>query len=292
MVILALSCLALTACSKKDESPAKASDPAPAAKEAKEKKEPSKETEPAGPKLHAEEVSYEVDGLTLKGYLVYDEGVTGPRPGVLVVHEWWGHNDYVRKRARRLAEMGYTAFALDMYGEGKQAAHPDDAKKFSSEVFATAGVAEKRFVAARKLLEGHDTTNPGKTAAIGYCFGGAVVLAMARQGLDLAGVASFHGMLGTKTPAEKGAIKAKIMVAHGAADPFIAAEDVDGFKKEMTAAEAKMEFHAYEGAQHAFTNPGATDVGKKFKLPLAYDETADKDSWAKLEVFLASVFEG
>ncbi len=237
-----------------------------------------------------EEVEYDVDGVKLTGYLAYDDAIQGERPGVLVVHEWWGHNDYVRHRADMLAEMGYTALALDMYGDGKAASHPEDAKKFMMEVFSNMDAGTRRFVAAREILENHPTSAAGSTAAIGYCFGGNIVLQMARKGMDLKGVASFHGNLSTQNPAQPGAIKAPILVMHGADDPFVPAEQVDGFKAEMANAGADMRFIAYPGAVHAFTNPGATAMGEQFGLPLKYDEAADTQSWAELDGFLKQVF--
>ena len=240
--------------------------------------------------IKTEEITYEADGIKMKGFLAYDANKTGPRPGVIVVHEWWGHNDYARHRAQQLAKMGYTGFALDMYGDGATASHPKDAQKFASSVFSNLDGAQKRFEAARKALESHASTDGTKTAAIGYCFGGGIVLAMARQGVDLAGVASFHGSLATARPATAGGVKAKVLVLHGSADPFVPAGDVVAFKKEMTDAEADFEFVAYPGVVHSFTNPGADAKGAKFKLPLKYDEAADKDSWARLEKFLATVF--
>lgn len=240
--------------------------------------------------IRGEEVEYEVGDAKLTGFIAWDENVKGARPGGLIVHEWWGHNDYVRKRAKMLAEMGYTAFALDMYGDGKYAEHPGDAQKFMMEVLSNMDVGVARFEAAKKLLEEHATTDSEQTAAIGYCFGGAVVLHMARIGADLDAVASFHGTLSTQSPAQKGAVKARLLVEHGAADPFIPAAQVEAFKKEMADAEADMTFHAYEGAKHAFTNPEATSYGEKFGLPLEYDEEADKKSWSELGIFLAEVF--
>lgn len=245
----------------------------------------------AEPDIRGEEVSYQVGDTTLKGYIAYDANQEGPRPGVLVVHEWWGHNDYVRTRAHMLARMGYTALALDMYGDGKQAAHPEDAQQFMTEVMSDAELMQNRFTAAEELLREHASTNPNKIAAIGYCFGGAVVLNMARQGADLEGVASFHGNLATQEPAEAGAINAEILILHGADDPFVPQEQVDAFKAEMDAANADYEFIAYPGAVHAFTNPSATALGEQFDLPLAYDETADEQSWRELENFLTAVFE-
>jgi len=245
---------------------------------------------PVEMQIVGEEVSYEAGGAALKGYLAYDAARTGARPGVLIVHEWWGHNDYVRDRAKMLAEMGYTAFALDMYGDGKLATHPEDAQKFAMEVMNNMQAGTERFAAAMKLLQDHESTDPQKIAAIGYCFGGAVVLHMARSGMDLDGVASFHGSLGTASPAAPGAIKARILVAHGADDPFVPQAEVDAFKAEMQAAGADLTFVAYPGALHSFTRPGATEIGEQFDLPLRYDEAADHASWAELQNFLAGAF--
>ena len=240
--------------------------------------------------VHGEEVSYTADGLTMKGYLAYDDALKGKRPGVLVVHEWWGHNEYARMRARKLAEMGYVALAVDMYGNGKQALHPDDAGKFAGEVSKDPATATARFSAAMKVLKEHPNTDPNHIAAIGYCFGGSIVLNMARQGMDLDGVASFHGGLTTTTPAKPGMVKAKMLVCNGAADSFVTPEDIAGFKKEMDAAKADYEFIEYAGAKHAFTNPAADENGKKFNLPLAYNVEADKKSWADLQAFLKKIF--
>ena len=274
---LVLSVLACT--SKKAEAPAEKPQPPAAQTEA-----------PSAPDIRTEEVSYQAGDTTLKGYIAWDAATTERRPGILVVHEWWGHNEYVRRRARMLAEEGYTALALDMYGDGKQAAHPEDAQKFMMETISNAEVAGARFEAALDLLQKHASTDPEKTAAIGYCFGGAVVLHMARFGKDLDGVVSFHGNLGTETPAKPGAIKADILVLHGADDPFVPNEQVEAFKKEMEAAGANYVFIEYPGAMHAFTNPQATATGKKFDLPLAYDAEADEESWAELQRFLNALF--
>ncbi|HEX9802799.1 MAG TPA: dienelactone hydrolase family protein [Gammaproteobacteria bacterium] len=237
-----------------------------------------------------EELSYESGGTTFTGYLAYDDGLTGKRPGVLVVHEWWGHNDYVRERARMLAQLGYTALALDMYGEGKVAQHPDDAGKFAGAVRSNMAEAEARFRAALALLRNHATVDGGKVAAIGYCFGGGVVLEMARRGLDLPGVVSFHGSLGTDSPAEKGDILARILVLNGADDPYVPAEQVAAFKAEMDAAGADYRLISYPGAVHAFTNPQADDFGKRFDMPLAYNAEADRQSWAEMQRFFTRIF--
>lgn len=239
-----------------------------------------------------EEVSYRAGGTELKGYLAYDDAVSGKRPGVLVVHEWWGHNEYARIRAEMLAAEGYTALAVDMYGDGKQAGHPDDAGKFAAEVRSNMPQAEARFRAAMKLLKRHRTVDADAIAAIGYCFGGGIVLEMARRGLDLDGVASFHGSLGTANPAQQGEVEAKVLVMNGADDPFVKAEQIAAFKREMTAAGVDYRFINYPGAKHSFTNPQADRFGKEFGLPLAYNEQADKQSWAELMKFFDGLFGG
>jgi len=235
-------------------------------------------------------IEYGVDGTEMKGYLSYDDSIKGQRPGVLVVHEWWGLNDYARKRARMLAKLGYTAFALDMYGNGKQAKHPDDAKKFSSEVMSNLPMEKSRFKAAYDLLRKEKTVDPNRIAAIGYCFGVAVVLEMARSGVDLAGVASFHGMLGTAPPAQPGEVKAKILVMTGGEDPFVPADQVAQFKKEMEAAKVDYKVIVYPGAKHSFTNPDADKYGKKFNLPLVYNKAADEASWKEMREFFQKIF--
>jgi dienelactone hydrolase len=240
--------------------------------------------------VKGEAVEYNADGVTLKGYLAYDDAKKEQRPAVLVVHEWWGHNAYARKRADMLAEMGYTALAVDMYGDGKTADHPKDAGAFAGEVLKNKELAKKRFLAAMDLLKQNSTVQKESLAAIGYCFGGATVLNMARMGLDLKGVASFHGMLSTKEPAKAGEIKAKIMVFNGEADAMIPEEQVEAFKSEMKAAKADFEYVGYPNVQHSFTNPDADGVAQKFSLPLAYDKEADQDSWKKLDNFLKHIF--
>lgn len=240
--------------------------------------------------VRGEPVTYTDGTTTMKGYLAYDDGMSGKRPGILVVHEWWGHNEYARKRARMLAELGYVALAVDMYGEGKQAQHPDDAGKFSGEIRKNMDLGRKRFAAARKLLAEHRFTDPKRIGAIGYCFGGSVVLQMARDGMDLAGVASFHGGLTTDTPAKKGAVKAKVFVATGAEDKFVPPDQVEAFEREMKAAGADFRVISYPGAVHSFTNPDADVNGKKFNLPLAYDAEADKQSWEEMQRFFGNLF--
>lgn len=240
--------------------------------------------------VEGKEVTYSANGTTLKGYIAYDSTLKGPRPGVLVVHEWWGHNEYARKRARMLASQGYTALALDMYGDGKQAHHPDDAKKFSSEVSQNEALAKARFEAALELIKQEKTVDVTNIGAIGYCFGGTVVLNMARAGQPLKAAMSFHGGLSTNHPAERGKVRARVASYTGEADPMIPAEQVVAFRQEMEKAGITYQAVTYPGAQHAFTNPEADKFGKKFKMPLAYDAAADKDSWTKGLAFLAEAF--
>ncbi|MDH3888722.1 MAG: dienelactone hydrolase family protein, partial [Gammaproteobacteria bacterium] len=171
------------------------------------------------------EVSYQASDTVMKGYLAYDDAVTGKRPGILVVHEWWGHNAYARKRADMLAEMGYTALAVDMYGDGKTADHPDNAGKFATAVRQDQDIMQTRFNAARHYLNSNETVDPELNAAIGYCFGGSVVLSMARSGADLDGVVSFHGSLGGLPPISDKVV-AKVLVANGGADPFVKKDSI------------------------------------------------------------------
>jgi dienelactone hydrolase len=240
--------------------------------------------------IRGEEVEYTADNVVLKSYLAYDNNIKGKRPGILVVHEWWGQNEYVRKRARMLAELGYTALAVDMYGEGKQAEHPDDARKYASEIFENMDLGRKRFTAALEFLRQGETVNPERIAAIGYCFGGSVVLQMARSGVDIHGVVSFHGGLSTREPARPGAIKAKILVYHGADDEFVPPDQVAKFREEMLNAKADFQIISYAGAKHSFTNPDADLYAKKFTIPVGYNAEADRNSWADMERFFKAIF--
>jgi dienelactone hydrolase len=245
---------------------------------------------PASAKIKGEEVEYSSEGVTLKGYLAYDDEIKEKRPGILVVHEWWGHNEYARKRARMLAELGYTALAVDMYGDGKQAAHPDDAGKFAGELYKNIPVAKGRFLAALEFLKKQESVDAENIGAIGYCFGGGVVLAMARMGVDLKGVVSFHGSLATQTPAKEGDVKARVLVCHGAADAFSTKEEITAIKKEMRDAKVDFTFKAYPGAKHSFTNPDADTYAKKFNLGVAYNAKADKASWNDMKAFFKKTF--
>jgi dienelactone hydrolase len=230
------------------------------------------------PGVHGERVVYTHDGVELTGYLAHDPSVEGPRPGVIVVHEWWGHDENARRRADMLAEAGYVALALDMYGTGKLAEHPSEAGEFATAVRTNRDLMLGRFEAAEALLRQHALTAGQPLAAIGYCFGGSVVLEAARAGKDLAMVASFHGALNTGNPAQPGTVQADILVFNGAEDPLVPAEQIAAFRKEMAAAGAPFTFVDFAGAAHSFTNPGADAIAEKFGMPLRYDERADRDS--------------
>jgi dienelactone hydrolase len=246
---------------------------------------------PAGAKVKGIPVQYKAQGVTLKGYLAWDDEIKGKRPGILVVHEWWGHNEYTRKRAAMLAELGYTALAVDMYGDGKQAMHPAEAGKFSAAVMKNFDSAKARFNAGIAFLKKQPTVDPDNMAAIGYCFGGGVVLNMARSGVDLKGVAIFHGSLTAAVkPAKPGTIKAKILVLHGGDDKFTSPEAIEVFKKEMDDAKADYRFIIYPGAAHAYTNPEADNYAKKFNIPLGYNADADNQSWEEMKNFFKDIF--
>lgn len=240
--------------------------------------------------LHEENVDYRAGDTVLKGYLVWDDAKGDLQPGVLVVHEWWGLNDYARNRARMLAELGYTALAVDMYGDGKNSEHAKDAQAFMNSVVETAGVSQQRFLAARALLASQTNVDADNIAAIGYCFGGATVLNMARLGVDLKAVASFHGNLATQTPAQPGKVKAKVLVLNGGADGFITPESIAAFHNEMTQAGVDYQFVSYPGVLHGFTNPDADRLGKANGLPVAYDAEADRQSWEAMQQLFNEVF--
>jgi dienelactone hydrolase len=229
--------------------------------------------------------------MIMKSYLTYDENIKDKRPGVLVVPEWWGLNDYARRRAQMLAELGYTALAVDMYGGGKVATLPDEAGRLSSQVMSDFDSGKVRFIAALEFLKQQPNVDPTRIAAIGYCFGGSVVLSMAGQDVDLKGVASFHGSLAGVKPPQPGMVKAKILVLNGDADKFNTPQQIEAFKQEMNSAGANFQFISYPGALHSFTNPEATELGKKLNMPIAYNADADRKSWEELKSFLKTIFE-
>lgn len=255
--------------------------------------EEKKETSMKEPKLKTESVTYSPadnkDSLVMDGYIAWDENIEGKRPAVLVVHEWWGLNDYVKRRVRELAGLGYIAMAVDFYGNGKRADNPTDAGKLATPFYQDPQMAKQRFDAALATLRGYSQTDTTKIAAIGYCFGGTQVLNMANLGENLVGVVSFHGGLQVVTP-DKAKLKANVLVCHGGADPFVPAEQVALFRKQMDSIGAKYTFKVYDGATHAFSNPDATAMGEKFKIPIAYNAAADTASWNDMKTFFGTIF--
>jgi dienelactone hydrolase len=236
-------------------------------------------------------VTYKDGDTTMKGFIVYDDARKGKRPGVIVVHEWWGITKHVRGEARKLAGQGYTAFVADMYGNAQTADNPKSAGALAGSVRKNPAAMQSRFNAAKRRLSQHASVDAKRIGAIGFCFGGSVVLDMARVGTDLKGVAAFHaGPTPSVPPAQAGEVKAKVLVMNGGADPFIKPESVEAFRKEMDAAKVDYEYIVYPGALHAFTNPEATAKGKQFNLPLAYDPEADKKSKAEAARFFATLF--
>jgi dienelactone hydrolase len=239
--------------------------------------------------IKEEPVTYTDGQTTMKGFVVYDDAITAKRPGIVMVHEWWGITPHIHNEARKFAQQGYTAFIADMYGDAKTADNPKDAGALSGSVMKDPKAMESRFNAARDQLAKQASVNPQRIGAVGYCFGGAVVLNMARAGADLAAVAGFHASLGLNTPAPApGTVKAKILILNGADDPFVKREQYAALKKDFDAAKVDYRIIEYPGAVHAFTNPEATELGKKFNLPLRYDAKADQESKAEAAKFFAA----
>jgi dienelactone hydrolase len=239
--------------------------------------------------IRTETVEYKHGDTTLKGFLAYDDATTDKRPAVIIVHEWWGLNDYVKRRAQDVARLGYVAFAPDMYGDGKTTSDPKEAGKLAGGIKGDPTLEIARAQAAMDVVKNQPLVDGSRVAAMGYCFGGSVALDMARAGWPLAGVVSFHGALGTSKPAQPGAIKAKVLVLHGADDPMVKPEEVMAFLKEMKDAKADWYLTAYASAVHAFTNPEAD----KFGIPgVSYNANADRRSWEAMRDFFNEIFRG
>ncbi|MEP7253820.1 MAG: dienelactone hydrolase family protein [Ginsengibacter sp.] len=243
----------------------------------------------AAPDIKEDSVSYSINGKNYIGYIDYDANQEGKRPGVLVVHEWWGLNDYPRSRAKKLAELGYIAMAVDMYGDGKTGNDPKTAQELATPFYKDPTLAKTRLDAAIEELKTYPQTDSSKMAAIGYCYGGFIVLNAAKLGADLDGVVSFHGDL-SGVPVNKDSLKAKILVCHGEADKFVTPQQVDAFKKSMDSAGVDYTFKSYPNATHAFTNPASTETGKKFNMPIEYNAAADSASWNEMKDFFKKIF--
>jgi len=240
--------------------------------------------------LKTETVTYQVNGEEHTGYLAFDDALGQKRPGILIVHEWWGHNDFVRQQADKLARQGYTAFALDMYGGGQVADHPDDARAFMQAASADVTRLQQRFVTAMEWLQAHPTVTADQIAAQGYCFGGAVVLNMARLGVDLAGVVSIHGALAGPIQAEPGRVKARVQVYTGGADQMVPASQVAQLVTEMQDADVDLTLTSFPGVRHSFSNPGADAVAERFGMPIGYDQAAAERTWRGTLAFYRELF--
>lgn len=246
------------------------------------------QTETKSLKIKEVSVTYTIDSLNMNNYVAYDENIEGKRPAVLVIHEWWGLNDYTKRRARMLAELGYVAMAVDMYGNGRMGNDPGAAQNLAMPYYLHPDMAKKIFDRAVEELKKDPNVDQTKMAGIGYCFGGGMLLNFVRMGEPLNGIVSFHGSL-LGTPANKDLTKAEILVCHGEADSFVNAE-VAPFKKQMDSIGKSYTFKSYPGATHAFTNPDATETGKKFKMPIEYNAAADTASWNDMKEFFGRIF--
>jgi dienelactone hydrolase len=237
--------------------------------------------------LRSETVPYKDGATDLKGYLVYDDAISGKRPGIIVVHEWWGLNDYARKRADMLAQLGYVAFAVDMYGDDKVTEHAKEASGWMQQITENVDAWQRRAMLGLDVLKKQELVDTANLAAIGYCFGGATVMEMAYAGADLKGVVSFHGSLPPATPVQQRKIKAKILANHGSADSFVPPERVLAFEQALDAAGANWEMAIYGGAHHGFTNPDAAKYGME---NIQYNAEADVRSWALMQAFFKEIF--
>jgi dienelactone hydrolase len=235
--------------------------------------------------VQSKRVEYGSGEARLKGFMAWDGDRPGQRPGILVVHEWWGCNDYVRRRAEMLAELGYAALAVDMYGEGRTADNPDEAGALMGGLVSDLNTVRDRFDAALEFLRAQDVVDAGRV-------GGGIVLHMARYGRDLKAVASFHGSLslGVAPEGEGAEVTARVAAYHGEADVLVDAETAAAFRKEMAKTGADFLWVSLPCAYHGFSNPQATPNGEKYGLPLRYDERADRASWNHLQLVLESVF--
>jgi dienelactone hydrolase len=241
------------------------------------------------PVIKEETVTYTVDAKVLKGFAAFPADSTKKHPAVIVVPEWWGVNDYVKNRARQLAGIGYVAFVADMFGNGKVALDPGQAKEFTTPFYKDYHLSLTYLDAAIKEIKKYKQTDENNIAAIGYCFGGYIVLNAAKLGAEIKGIVSFHGGLGG-APADKSLLKAKILICHGDSDKFVTQIDVEKFRREMDSIGADYIYKSYANATHAYTNPEATNIGKKFNMPIEYNAKADTASWKDMQDFFNKIF--
>lgn len=241
----------------------------------------------AGAEVRTKALEYRHGDTTLEGYLAYDDAVKGKRPGVLVIHEWKGLGPYEESRARQLAELGYVAFALDIYGKGIRAKDRKEAAALAGTYRKDRGLMRERARAGLEVLKGQELVDAGRVAAIGYCFGGQAVLELARSGAEVKGVVSFHGKLNTPDAEDAENIKGKVLVLHGADDRSVPPEEIAAFENEMRQAGVDWQMIFYGGAVHSFTNPASGDDPSR---GVAYNERADRRSWEAMKLFFAEIF--
>jgi dienelactone hydrolase len=239
--------------------------------------------------VQTKSVTYKDGDTELQGYLAWDDAVQGKRPGVLIVHEWWGLTEYPKMRAEKLAAMGYVAFALDMYGKGKIAQNPKEAGEWAGHMRGDIEQWRKRAMVGLEQLKQAEHVDTAKLAAIGYCFGGSTVIQMGLAGADLKGVVSFHGAIPSVTSDDFKKDKAKILICHGGADSFVPMENVQNFEKAAKQASVDCRVIVYEGATHSWTNPKADEFGAKFGMPVKYHAENDAKSWADMKKFFDDV---
>ncbi|MGO9478235.1 MAG: dienelactone hydrolase family protein [Limisphaerales bacterium] len=237
--------------------------------------------------IQTKTVEYKQGDTILEGFVAYDDAIKGPRPGILVVHQWLGLTDYEKHRAEMLAQLGYVAFCADIYGKGVRPQNTQEAGAQAGKYKSDRQLLRARVNAGLEALRQQPLVDPKRIAAIGYCFGGTTVIELARSGADVAGVVSFHGGLDSPTPADGKNIKCKVLVCHGADDPFEKPEDLAAFENEMRDAKVDWELIKYGGAVHSFTQPMAGNDNSK---GAAYNEKADKRSWEAMKQFLAEIF--
>jgi dienelactone hydrolase len=252
-------------------------------------KESNQDSTGTAAQLKEDNISYSGDNTTMNGYVVYNENNKDKRPAVLVVHEWWGLNDYSKSRAKQLAELGYVAMAVDMYGNGQTASNPQEAMKLAGPFYQNPQLSKSRLDAALAKLKTYPQVDTNNIAAIGYCYGGHVVLDAAKLGEPFKGIVTFHGDLSGNAP-DKNLLKAKVLVLHGEADSLVKKQVVDQFKHQMDSIGADYTFRSYPNAKHAFTNPAADSVENKFHIGVGYNAEADKKSWEEMKDFLQRIF--
>lgn len=240
--------------------------------------------------IRTEALECEVDGVRLRAHLARDAERRDPRPAVLVVHEWWGRTDYVCGRAEQLAALGYVGVAIDLYGDARQADNPDEAGAAMTALIEDMATTRRRFEATLDAVRGHHAVDENRVAAIGFCFGGGVVVHMARSGAPLAAVASFHGSVGLAVTDGPETIDCRVAAYNGEADTLVSAEDIEAFRAEMDRVGAHLYFIQLPGALHGFSNPAATGNGEKYGLPLAYDAVADATAWSHMTLLFRDVF--